>query len=374
MKIAVYAIAKNEEKFVEKWYQAHKEADYLVVSDTGSTDSTRELCKKFGIMVFDVTVKPFRFDDARNISLSLVPGDADICISMDMDEVLTPGWRKAIEEQWGNSNRGRFFFAWSHLPDGKPAGTFWNEKIHSRNGFRWMHPVHELLVSDRIEERWVNFRGFEGHHWPDVSKPRSHYLDLLQLGIQENPTYARHHRYLGKEWMSKNQPKEAIGSFQRFLELSHPAHIAERYACIRLIAQCYLNQGDLGKAQEWCLRGISEAPKHREPWVEWAFLNNRLKDWPTSYAAAIKALATTEPSNPFICDLECWGSRPHDLAGIAAFRMGLWEIAVAQGEKAVAKSPNDQRLADNLVLYQKTLKAKLCGAVNSSRGLESAIL
>lgn len=356
MKIAVYTIAYNEEKFVKKWYEAHKEADYLVVSDTGSTDGTRTECKNLGMMVFDISIRPFRFDDARNASLAVVPGDANVCISMDMDEVLTPGWRKMVEEQWGNANRGRFFFAWSHKSDNSPAGTFWNEKIHARNGFRWVHPVHELLVSDRIEERWVNLKGFEGHHWPDISKERTQYLDLLQLGIKENPTYARHHRYLGKEQMAKNMTLEAIKSFEHFLELSQNHLYSERYACIRLIGQCYLKLGMMEKALQWCLRGVSEAVNQREPWVELAFIYNRLKDWPNSYSSALKALTASDPPNSFICDPECWGAMPHDLAAISAFRMGLYEVALEQGEKAVAQTPTDRRRLDNLQLYQSTLK------------------
>lgn len=46
MKIAVYAICKNEEKFVESWLDSMQEADYICVLDTGSTDKTMELLKK----------------------------------------------------------------------------------------------------------------------------------------------------------------------------------------------------------------------------------------------------------------------------------------------------------------------------------------
>ena len=41
-KVCVYAIAKNEEKFVKKWYESMKEADKIYVLDTGSTDKTFE--------------------------------------------------------------------------------------------------------------------------------------------------------------------------------------------------------------------------------------------------------------------------------------------------------------------------------------------
>ena len=42
MKIAVYTIALNEEQFVETWYESAKNADYLLIADTGSTDATIE--------------------------------------------------------------------------------------------------------------------------------------------------------------------------------------------------------------------------------------------------------------------------------------------------------------------------------------------
>lgn len=47
MKIVFYTIAKNEEKFVERWYKSMKEADELYVLDTGSTDKTVNKLKKF---------------------------------------------------------------------------------------------------------------------------------------------------------------------------------------------------------------------------------------------------------------------------------------------------------------------------------------
>ena len=43
LKIAVYAIALNEEQFVQRWYESAKDADYLLIGDTGSTDKTIEL-------------------------------------------------------------------------------------------------------------------------------------------------------------------------------------------------------------------------------------------------------------------------------------------------------------------------------------------
>jgi len=45
-KICIYAICKNEMKFVETWLNNMSEADYIVVLDTGSTDGTYEYLQK----------------------------------------------------------------------------------------------------------------------------------------------------------------------------------------------------------------------------------------------------------------------------------------------------------------------------------------
>lgn len=85
MKIAVYTIAKNEEKFVERWYQSMKEADELYVLDTGSTDNTVNKLKTLGVKVKVKKISPWRFDVARNLSLAMVPNDVDVCVCTDLD-------------------------------------------------------------------------------------------------------------------------------------------------------------------------------------------------------------------------------------------------------------------------------------------------
>ena len=93
-KICVYAIAKNEEKFVERWVESMKEADKIYVLDTGSTDNTLKKLSDLGVFVERKEITPWRFDVARNESLKMVDLDTDICVCTDLDEVFVPGWRK----------------------------------------------------------------------------------------------------------------------------------------------------------------------------------------------------------------------------------------------------------------------------------------
>jgi len=186
MKIAVYTIALNEEQFVERWYESAKEADYLMIVDTGSVDETVSKAEALGIVCHKISIRPWRFDDARNAALALLPDDIDYCISLDMDELLAPGWRKEMEKVPKGSTRIRYDYTWNFNDDGTPGLTFGGDKIHARHGYRWVHPVHECLYTDRIEEKeyWSKLGLW---HKADNSKSRGQYLPLLKLSIEEDP-------------------------------------------------------------------------------------------------------------------------------------------------------------------------------------------
>ena len=60
MKAAVYTIALNEAKHIKRWYESAKDADYLLIADTGSTDGTVDLARSLGITVVQIQVKIWR--------------------------------------------------------------------------------------------------------------------------------------------------------------------------------------------------------------------------------------------------------------------------------------------------------------------------
>ena len=146
MKVCVYAICKNESKFVDRWMDSMLEADGVYVLDTGSSDETAAMLRARGAHVEVETVSPWRFDTARNRSMELVPDDADICICTDLDEVFHAGWRRLLEDAWRpGTTRAAYRYTWNFNPDGSEGYVFWTEKAHSRHGYVWTHPVHEVL-------------------------------------------------------------------------------------------------------------------------------------------------------------------------------------------------------------------------------------
>ena len=71
-KVYVYAICKNEEKFVHNWIKSMSEADGIYVLDTGSTDNTVQLLLDEGVNVVSKKIVPWTIKSkAIQIALSL---------------------------------------------------------------------------------------------------------------------------------------------------------------------------------------------------------------------------------------------------------------------------------------------------------------
>ena len=178
MKICVYAICKNEEKFVKTWYESMKEADEIYALDTGSTDNTVKLLKELGVKVKSEIIKPWRFDVARNISLDMVPNDTDICVCTDLDEKFIPGWRKLLEEKYIKGSRVYYTYNWHINENNEGDVSFLLNNIHPKYGYYWTHPVHEVLTCKETEKSQT-IKEIILNHFPDQTKSRSSYLELL---------------------------------------------------------------------------------------------------------------------------------------------------------------------------------------------------
>ena len=346
MRVAVYTIALNEEQFVKDWYESAKEADYLLIADTGSTDGTVDIARSLGITVVPISIKPWRFDDARNASLALIPADIDYCIALDMDEQLQPGWRTSLEKAIGS--RPRYKYTWSWNADGSPGLQYGGDKIHKRHGYRWKHPVHEVLTADRLDEtqQWIDL---EIHHHADNTKPRSQYLPLLAQSVKEDPWDDRNAFYYARELYFYGQFDEAIQEFKRHLELPKAVWKPERAASMRYLAKLHTGQ----EREEWLKKAHKEDPGRREALVELAQYYYENRAWTACYQAADLALAISEKPLDYLCEEFAWGAAPWDYAAIAHHNLGNFEKALTYGSKAVELNPNDPRLVSNLAFYSE---------------------
>ena len=355
-KICVYAIAKNEAAFVDRFCDAAAEADAIAVLDTGSDDGTPEALERRGCIVGRAVIDPWRFDTARNKSMELIPSDTDICVCVDLDEILLPGWRAALERAWTDkAESGRFTNIRSRNGDGTPGTAFLQTKLHRPGVMRWKYPVHEVLV--RVDGRPggadVTAADMAVEHLPDLSKSRGQYLPLLELAAKENPEDARCAHYLGREYMYYGRWDEAIRELLRHLALPTATWREERAASKRYLSRCYAGKGDAAAAMRWAMRAVCEQPELREDWYAAEKAAYALRDWSGVRYYGEHAAAITERSTTCINEEEAWGPGVHDLLSLAYWNLGEPQAALESGEKAAAMAPEDERIQRNLDYYRK---------------------
>lgn len=352
MKICVYAISKNESKFVDRWVDSMQEADEIYVLDTGSEDNTVELLKKRGVIVKEKIISPWRFDVARNESLELVPNDTDICVCTDLDEVFEKGWRKELEKVWKKDNtRCRYIYNWS-LKANKPIVSFYYEKIHSRNNFKWIYPVHEILSYDG-EENYTQTDKIILNHHPDSTKSRSSYLGLLELSIKENPDSDRNTHYLGREYMFHGKYNEAIDILIKHTKMPQATWKDEKSASMRFIARCYTKLNRYDEAFMWLDKAIEETPYLRDPYIEKAFLYYELKDYINVIDYVNRALQIEINNRSYINEPFTFDNTPYDLLSFCYYNIGEKDLAIKNAEIALKMEPDNERLKNNLDIMKK---------------------
>lgn len=343
-KIAVYAICKNEIKFIERFFRSIENADYVVIVDTGSTDGTfeklvsliEERTVDYGheedlvvekdregvirsasdgeFQVHRGYVDPWRFDDARNIALSLLPETSAVCISIDADELLEPGWKEALIAAVENDMQlhgkpadryhHRFKTIWNWEASGDSISEHWHERIHSRKGYLWKLPVHEMLVkSDGTPEtvRWLE--NIMMVQKPDGTKSRSNYLPLLEIALKEAPDRWKSWSFYAGELLNAHQNKAALEAIETAKKLPD----ADLAFLHHQASQVYQSLHDWSNAVTQLMLAVNYAGQTREYGVWLARLYLRLRRPSEALLAARQASTIKERTQGYAFDPSCWG-------------------------------------------------------------------
>lgn len=310
LKICVYAICKNEEKFVDRWVSAMiDEADYVVVLDTGSTDSTVEKLKAYEPFV---TVKQydyfkesgiFRFDRARNDSMKLIPNDVDICAVFDLDQVPQKGWSGIVREEITNGNKEVRGYIVDHNDSGEEVNRWESRNVHVNDPFFiWTKVIHEGIEYYGKDKSYpIIFReDFVINHYPDNHKDRTLYKTLLEYACKEYPTDPYYAIYLGIELERRYSKEDACKAFRRALSecIFYNSKDIEYQICINLAmitdsanealvvldrakeigfktrriykvyADVYENMGNTDKAIEMLEKALKEVQTYSSDWTD----------------------------------------------------------------------------------------------------------
>lgn len=324
MKIYICAISKNEEKFVKRFMDSVKDADKVIVCDTGSTDNTIELLRKEGAEVHDIQVSPFRFDLARNMAL-LQCQDADVVICLDLDEIMLDGWREKIEKNWklGETNllKYRMTYSWQDKEQTIPSLIIWGLKVFCPKTWIWVDPVNENLnLREGCKQNVVFVNEHLMVHHPEEKDERDGRIKMMEQWVESEPKNQRALYCYGSELNYVKDYKKSKDILIRYLENSIAYTEGEkvrRSSACRLISKALLEtDGDINEIMIWLIRGVGENPTQREPWIWLAQGWLIAGDIDFAEVAINRGLAIKNEEESLTQEYGCWSEKVEELLKI----------------------------------------------------------
>jgi len=286
--IGISMIVRNEAECIRPCLESIKEADEIVIVDTGSEDNTMAICKEYTDKVYTYTGcndeegRLADFSDARNYSLAKCT--ADYILIPDADEVLKDSI-KGIRHVLNTGTLGERYkdgslkyFGMSMIVKTR------TETLHSLRIFRndpairYIYPFHNQVAYNGIPEI-MRFRTYESKfviesgYSPAHLKDPDRTLRMIERHLKQSPTDARSLYYLGREYLSRSiragETKEAeewiekaTDAFERMDKSAFYQPWTNEYADgLFILSNCYLDKLSITKDETYWFPAVACAVK-----------------------------------------------------------------------------------------------------------------
>ncbi|MCI8330982.1 MAG: tetratricopeptide repeat protein [Bacilli bacterium] len=203
-----------------------------------------------------------------------------------------------------------------------------------------------MYVGDTPENVVTTDKLFIGHY-PDRSKDRSFYLNLLEDAVKDNPNDDRNMHYLGREYMYVGEWNKSIDTLIKHVYLDSSTWDEEKSASIRFISRDYLALNRFDEAEMWLQKSLELTPYLREPYVEMGLLHYYRKDYKKAIRYLLLSLKITEKSPTYINEDFAWNETPYDVLGLCYFYLGDKSNALKYTEIAFNMNSSNDRLKNN---------------------------
>jgi glycosyltransferase involved in cell wall biosynthesis len=353
--ISLVSMVRNEEGVLERMITSVKDiVDEFIIVDTGSTDHTREIIAKYGI-VHEI---PFvNYVDTKNKCINLATGK--YVLFMDADEVLYRGGQ--FIREWAEGGNVEALVC--KITEGPSSDYSVDNLAYDRirlwrNDGKWSFSgpgVHEALVGPgpTLKDMRILVRHDHSGKAPESVSPQKFLLweRLLRDALLVNPDDARALFYLGRTLQDLSRPLEAISVFSQYLSLPNNAFTDERWQAAYDMGCLYKNAGEFDKAIAFFDLAETISPVRCEHLNMKASIFYMKQDF--AVAVAIYKIAA---SRPVPQDVQLF-LNPYEYTDIAPEQLALSYFHSKQYQKAqdvytelLKLHPHDSRLLQNLWL------------------------
>ncbi|PEP84911.1 tetratricopeptide repeat-containing glycosyltransferase family 2 protein [Bacillus pseudomycoides] len=221
--ISFCTIMKNEEEYIEKCLESIKNiVTEIIIVDTGSTDKSIEIAKRYGAKIIYYDNKNINFSQARNLALNIATGDW--ILTLDADEMFyKKDVYKILELVKTHEKIAYYFPRYEYLKNG---GWFLKKALKlfkNSPNVQYRRTIGENII-DSLEECSYKFCEVDEiyiHHYGKRKKTtqlynkKNLYSELTKGFLKENPvTYPKMYGFLAESYLLTEDYVSALNNFK----------------------------------------------------------------------------------------------------------------------------------------------------------------
>lgn len=346
-------IVRDEEKVLARCLESIRPfVDEIIIVDTGSTDSTKEIATRFTDKVFD-----FKwcddFSKARNFSFS--KATLPFIMWLDADDVILPqyvdNWKSFVDNF--DISADVVMLPYDLAFDNTGNVTFWlyRERVVRRNlGLQWNGTVHEAITPCG---KIVYGNARVAHQKTRTNPPRRNlkiYQNMERAKVEFSP---RECYYYGRELYFNNHFNKASKVLQKFID--HRAGWTENLidGCV-VLSWCYAK---LKKSKKQFF-ALTQSFLFDEPHRDVCFELGNLFFEQQNYNLAnywFNQTLNAKDSGGFI-NQDLAGFLPYLSMALCQYYLGNIVLANSYNEKAGEFKPENSAVVHNREFFKRLLK------------------
>lgn len=236
--LSLCMIVKNEESVIGRCLDSIKDVvDEIIIVDTGSTDKTKEIVRKYTDKLYDFKwIEDFAA--ARNYSFS--KATKEYVMWLDADDVITQkdkvGLLKLKKSLSSTIDMVFMKYNVAFDEDGKPTYSYFRERIFKRkNNYKWVGEIHEVITpSGNMIHSDVAVT-----HKKQGGKDPKRNIRIFEKMLKNGKLFGpREQFYYSRELYYNDRYDEAIAGFNKFLN-SGAGWVEDCISACKDMSSCY---------------------------------------------------------------------------------------------------------------------------------------
>ena len=269
-------MVKNEAPVILKTLESvASRVEKIFVYDTGSSDNTVEICKNYAPHI-QVKEGPWvNFSVSRNEALEWaereVPPNSWIVLLDAADEFRVPAGYNissilpTVSELNDRPDMDGLFVRqiWKNTVVDRQIESNELKVIRSGVGWRWKHPVHEMLWKEDSKCEMSAFQIVQDRSTESEKSTRRAPWDLAVLKSEHalNPDCSRTMFYLAQTLSALDRKQDALHMYIKRYQAKKCDDPWERYSAIMRIAELHTHMQNVNEAIDWYSRALAESER-----------------------------------------------------------------------------------------------------------------